>query len=168
LTIFWGNCSLFSVQSLVILAIFWGQFPASGAAEARAHSWFGTWKLNPAKSTANPDSQVKRTTVKIEPWGEGLKVVYDMVGVRGGVTHMEWTGKFDGMDYPVQGVDFVLTHAYRRTGDRSYEITVKVDGSLAATASVVISPDGRTLTSVTTERNPQGRTLQTTSVYEKQ
>ena len=34
--------------------------------------------------------------------GDGIKVVYDMVRPRGGVTHMEWTGKLDGMDYAVQ------------------------------------------------------------------
>src|SRR5687767_5867015 len=78
--------------------------------------WFGTWHLNFAKSTASPGPPpFKRVTVKIEPWENGLKVTYDMVGTRGGITHMEWNGNFDGRDYSVQGVDYVLTNAYTPT-----------------------------------------------------
>src|SRR5215831_5978759 len=84
--------------------------------------WFGTWKLNPAKSTSNSESRFKRVTLKVEPWQDGLKVSYDMVGTRGGVTHMEWTGKFDGRDYPVQGLDYVLTNAYTLVNDHGYQI----------------------------------------------
>jgi hypothetical protein len=86
-----------------------------------------------------------------------------MVGTRGGVAHMEWIGKFDGKDYPVQGVDYVLTNAYTRLNDHAYEIVLKVDGAVAATAKVEVSPDGKTLTTVTTEK-----TVATTSVYRKQ
>ena len=130
--------------------------------------WFGTWQLNVAKSTANPDSRFKRATTKIEPWRDGLKVTYDLVGTRGGVTHMEWTGKFDGMDYPVQGVDYLLTNAYTRIDDRSYRIVIKIDGAVSATATVAVAPDGNTLTTVTTGKNAQGNSLQTTAIYERQ
>jgi N-acetylmuramoyl-L-alanine amidase CwlA len=129
--------------------------------------WFGTWSLNLAKSTADGEARFKRATSKIEAWQDGLKVTYDLVGVRGGVTHMEWTGKFDGKDYAVQGVDYVLTHAYTRVNDRSYQIIIKIDGVVTATATVVISPDGKTLTTLTTGKNAQGNTVQTTSVYER-
>src|SRR6478735_4054667 len=73
--------------------------------------WTGTWRLNPAKSTVNNESRFKRVTLKIEAIGELVRVSYDMVGVRGGVNHLEWTGAFDGKDYPVQGLDYVLTNA---------------------------------------------------------
>src|SRR5213075_222987 len=88
------------------------------AAEAPS-PWFGTWKL-----TTNSD-RFKRVTSKIEPWEDGLKVTYEMVGTRGGVTHLEWRGKFDGRDYPVQGADYVLTNAYTPVNDHSYQIVVK-------------------------------------------
>ncbi len=119
--------------------------------------WFGAWKL------ATNSDRYKRVTSKIEPWGDGLKVTYDMVGTRGGVTHMEWTGKFDGRDYTVQGVDYVLTNAYSLIDDHSYKIVVKVDGAAVATATIEISPDGKKLTTVTTEKNTNS-----TTVYEKQ
>ena len=91
-----------------------------------------------------------------------------MVGTRGGITHMEWTGKFDGRDNAVQGVDYALTNAYTRVDDHSYQIIVKVDGAIAATARATVSPDGKTLTTLTTERNARGQGINTTAVYEKE
>jgi hypothetical protein len=128
--------------------------------------WMGTWKLNPAKSTAAPD-RYKRVITKIEPWQDGLKVTYEMVGTRGGVSYLEWTGKFDGKDYPVEGADYIMTNAYTLLNDHSYQIVVKVEGSPAATARVEVSGDGKTLTTVTTEKNGRGQTISTTAVYER-
>jgi hypothetical protein len=142
-------------------------FPQTPVSQTQG-TWFGTWKLNLSKSTTDPDSQVKRATSKIEPWRDGLKVTYDIVGVRGGITHMEWTGRFDSKDYPVQGVDYVFTNAYTRLSDRSYQITIKVDGVTTATATVEISRDGKTLTTTTTGKNAQGNTANSTAVYERQ
>jgi len=130
-------------------------------------TWFGTWKQDFEKSTTNRDSRYKRVVLQIIPALDGLKVTYDMTGTRGGVTHMEWTGKFDGKDYPVQGVDYVLTNAYTMVSADSYQIVAKLDGVIVATAMVVVSPDGKTLTSVTTEKNARGETLSTTSLYDR-
>ena len=122
-----------------------------------AAPWLGTWKLS------KPDARYKRVITRIEPWEDGIRVTYDMVGTRGGVTHMEWTGKFDGKDYPVEGLDYVLTNAYKLLDDHSYEIVIKVEGSVAATAHVNVSPDGKTLTTVTSQKSGT-----TTTVYDKQ
>jgi hypothetical protein len=141
-------------------------FAASGLGQTPS-PWFGTWALNFDKSSGNPGQRFKKVTTRIEPFGDGLKVIYDAIAVRGGITHMEWTGKFDGTDRAVQGVDYVLTNAYSRVDDHSYRIVVKVDGALAATTDVSLSADGRTLTTSTTEKNVQGRTITTTSVYDR-
>jgi hypothetical protein len=122
-----------------------------------AAPWLGTWKLT------KPDARYKRVITRIEPWEDGIRVTYDMVGTRGGVTHMEWTGKFDGKDYPVEGVDYVLTNAYKLINDHSYEIVIKVEGGVAATARVEVSPDGRTLTTVTSQKSGTS-----TTIYDKQ
>ena len=94
-----------------------------------------------------------------------MKVTYDMVHRRGGITHMEWAGRFDGRDYPVQGVDYVLTNAYRQLSDRSYEIVVSVEGRRAATATSVVSTDGNKLTVDTVETDGRGRTVKSSAVY---
>jgi hypothetical protein len=130
--------------------------------------WFGTWAFNAARSTPSADARFKRMTTTIEPAADGLKVIYDIVGLRGGVTHMEWSGKFDGRDYPVQGVDYVLTNAYTLLGDRRYQIVIKVDGAVAATAVVEISSDGQTLTTLTTQKDSRGQTITTKAVYDRQ
>src|SRR5215510_6687555 len=77
----------------------------------------GTWRLNfdESKFVSGPPPYV-RVSCKIEPWEDGLKVTYDMVGERGGVTHWEWTGKLDGQDYAMQGMEEVITNAYSRIG----------------------------------------------------
>ena len=138
-------------------------------AQGQADSpWFGTWKLNPEKSVGSASaSRYKRVIINIEPVGNGLRVTYDMVGTRGGVTHMEWTGAFDGTDHPVQGVDNAVTNAYTLIDDHSYRIEVKLDGAVAATAIVTITPDGKTLTSVTRERDAHGKEISTTAVYDR-
>jgi hypothetical protein len=125
-------------------------------------SWFGTWRLNPAKSTGLANSPYKRVTQKIAPSPNGLSVIFEMVGVRGGVAHVEWNGSFDGKDYPVQGVDYVMTNAYSRIDDRNYSIVTKHDGQTTSTVKVTVSPDGRTLTAVTTGANGS-----TTAVYDR-
>jgi hypothetical protein len=128
---------------------------------------FGTWELDTSASIQS-STRFKRTTCWIEPWEDGLKVSYDVVGTRGGVIHLEWTGKFDGQDYPVQGADYVLTNAYTRIDARTYAVVIKVDGGQVATARTAVSSDGQTLTTVTTERNAEGQEIQSTVVYEKQ
>jgi hypothetical protein len=106
----------------------------------------GEWHLRFDESTFASRPQYKRVTTKIEPRRDGLKVVYDMVGVRGGVTHWEWMGRVDGRDYALQGVEEVVTNAYVRTADRQYTITTKVNGRVTTTATITISPDGRIMT----------------------
>ena len=91
-----------------------------------------------------------------------------MVRRRGGVTHMEWSGRFDGRDYPVQGVDYVLTNAYTQISDRSYQIVVRVDGREAAVATAVVSADGLRMTVDTVERDARGQQVKRATVYVRQ
>jgi hypothetical protein len=134
-------------------------------AEERA-PWVGTWRLDPVRGTqrATP-SPYTRVTLRIARHGDKMMVVYDMVGTRGGVSHREWIGRFDASDYPMQGVDVVMTNAYRLVDDRTYEIVVKVEGNPVATARATVSPDGSTLTVATRERDARGHTVESTAVY---
>ncbi len=139
---------------------------AAALAAQDAEILFGTWELNTRASESNP-SQYKRTTCWIEPHGDGVRVRYELVGERGGVVRMEWTGRFDGRDYAVQGVDYVLTNAYRWVDEQTYEVVIKVDGAPAARARTTVSPDGDTLTTFTRERLADGREVASTVVYER-
>ena len=95
-------------------------------------------------------------------------MIYDMVGTRGGVTHWEWTGKLDGKDYPLQGVEEVITNAYTRIDDHTYGVAFKVDGRTTATTKIEISADGKTMTVTSSGLNAQGQAVKNTVVYERQ
>ena len=129
--------------------------------------WLGTWQQIPPDRKWFDPWPYQRVTLRIEPWDDGLRVVYDQVRRRGGITHMEWSGRFDGRDYPVQGVDYVLTNAYRQLAERSYEIVVRVDGREAAVATASVSADGSTMTVDTVERASAGQTRKTRAVYRR-
>jgi hypothetical protein len=156
---------LFSVAALAALVFIF--LPVATRSQEPA-PWIGTWNLNAAKSSNRPGSPFKRETLRINPWEDGVKVVYDLVGVRGGITHIEWTGRFDGKDYPLQGVDEVLTNAYRRTCNNAYEIVVKRDGTIVATTLVTISPDGKTLRAETAGKAANGENTNSVAVYDRQ
>jgi hypothetical protein len=129
---------------------------------------FGTWTLNVAKSTYDPGPPpYRRARYMIEPRDDGLKVTYEMVHPRGGLTHLEWTGRLDGRDYRVQGLDDVVTYAYRPMADGSYEVAVKFDGRMTAISRVTLSDDERTMTTTTTGKGARGQQVITRTVYEK-
>lgn len=157
-------------QGLLLLAIVCSGLALPRPVAAQDYTpWLGTWKLNLDKSTYNTGpGPYRRSTFTMETSGEGVKVIYDMVGVRGGLTHLEWTGKFDGKDYDVQGVEEYITYAYNRIDDRTLQIVLKVDGNVVATSRVVLSPDGRSLTTTTTGSGAQGQKVTSTTVYDKQ
>ena len=157
-----------AVITVAVAAVIMGMLVPALAFQARA-PWFGTWQHEiPAPASRFETPAYKKVTTRIEPWQDGVRVTYDMVRTRGGVTHVEWAGRFDGRDYPVQGVDYVLTNAYRVLDDRRYEIVVKVDGQPAATATAVVSPDGGTLTVTTVERDLRGQRRTSTTIYRRE
>src|SRR5437660_12791138 len=60
----------------------------------------GTWKRNEAKSKFAPGA-TKNHTVVYEAAGDNTKVTVDGTDGSGAAVHSEWTGKFNGRDYPV-------------------------------------------------------------------
>jgi hypothetical protein len=148
----------------IVIAVGASVLPAADT----AHLWIGIWRLDLEKSDfGSSPPAFKRATCTIEEWRDGLKVSYDLVGIRGGITHTEWIGRFDGHDYRVQGADAALTNAYTQVDDRTYDIVTKVEGRVQGNARVSISPDGQTMTTRTTIRNPQKGDIQSTTVYRK-
>ncbi|MEP6995403.1 MAG: hypothetical protein ABI968_12830, partial [Acidobacteriota bacterium] len=83
---------------LASLAVFFAGLAVCFAADV----YTGTWKLNEAKSKFGTGS-TKNMTVVYAAAGDMTKVTVDGVDKDGKPTHNEWTGKFDGKDYPVAG-----------------------------------------------------------------
>jgi hypothetical protein len=142
--------------------------PASAQSPEPFAGLLGTWHLNAGASQWNPaPAPYARATWKIEPDGDGVKMTYDLVGTRGGVTHMEWSGRFDSRDYQIQGPDSYVTYAYTPVGGGTFDLVVKAEGNIAASGRLVLSPDGRRLTTQMTSRSARLGKIVPMTVYEK-
>jgi hypothetical protein len=151
----------------VLLIAFLSCVPEAHAQSA-PETWVGTWALNVEKSVYNPGpGPYRRGAMTVEIVGDQVRFAYDLVMQRGGVQHMEWTGRFDGEDYMVQGVDDYVTYAYSPVSDREYQVVTKVDRQIVAISTVTVSADGRTLTTSTGGRNARGDEITNVTVYEK-
>ena len=127
----------------------------------------GTWKLNEAKSKIGAGSP-KNNTVVIEAAGENVKITMDGADATGKPTHSEWTGKFDGKEYPVTGDANSDTRSYKKINDRTVEVSVKKGSKVTVSGRVVVSADGKTRTSHVKGTSPSGEKFETTALYDKQ
>jgi hypothetical protein len=126
----------------------------------------GTWKLNEAKSKFG--GKARNHTVVYEAAGDQTKVTVDGTDESGNAVHSEWTGKFDGKDYPVSGDAASDTRSYRRINKNTLSLTGKKGGKVTLTGRIVVSRDGKTRTVTTTATNAQGKKVTNVAVYDKQ
>jgi hypothetical protein len=127
----------------------------------------GTWKLNEAKSKI-PAGSAKNLTVTYEAAGDSIKGTIDGVDGQGKPTHTEWTGKFDGKDYPVTGDSASDTRAIKQVDDHHYNLTVKKGGKVTMTGKAVIAADGKSRTVTVSATNAAGAKVESVGVYDKQ
>ena len=140
---------------------------AAAVCFAADDAFSGTWKLNEAKSKMAAGA-TKNTTVTYQVTGETIKVTLDGVNADGKATHDEWTGKYDGKDYPVTGNPMTDTRAYKKVNDRTLEATGKKGDKVVLTAKITVSADGKTRKVVATQTGADGKKMTSTAVYEKQ
>src|SRR6266702_4029953 len=100
----------------------------------------GTWKLNEAKSKIAPNAPKNN----------------------------EWTGKFDGKDYPVTGNPNSDMRSYTKIDEHTLEFNVKKGGKITTSGRVVVSAHGKSRTVTTSGTDSQGKKFKSTAVYEKQ
>jgi hypothetical protein len=127
----------------------------------------GTWRLNEAKSKI-PAGSSKNLTVKYEAAGDSMKATIDGVDGQGKPTHTEWTGKFDGKDYPVSGDPTADTRSIKQVDAHNYQLTVKKAGKVTMTGKAVISADGMSRTINVSGKDSMGMKTEASSVYDKQ
>ena len=127
----------------------------------------GTWKLNEAKSKLGPGA-TKNNTVVYEAAGDNVKVTVDGIDSDGKAAHNEWTGKFDGKDYPVTGDPNSDARSYKKVDDHTLEMTVKKGGKVTVTGRIVAAADGKSRTVTTSGTDSKGTKVSSTAVYDKQ
>ena len=129
--------------------------------------FMGTWKLNEAKSKISLGT-LRTTTVVYEAAGDNVKVTTDGTDGDGKPTHSEWTGKFDGKDYPVTGDPATDTRSYKKVDDRTLAFINKKGDKVTISGRGVVSADGKTRTVTLTGADSTGKKFTSTSVYDKQ
>jgi hypothetical protein len=140
---------------------------ASAAVCAAADAHTGTWTLNEAKSKI-PAGSPKNTKVVYEAAGDKVKCTVDGVDGDGKPSHNEWTGKFDGKDYPLAGDPAADTRAYKTVNDHTLALTNKKSGKVTTSGKIVVSADGKSRTLYTTATDAKGKKTSSTFVYDKQ
>jgi hypothetical protein len=134
------------------------------AAETDLTKFMGTWTLNEGKSKLAPGG-VKNTSVTYAASGDSIKITTDGTDKDGKPAHTEWTGKFDGKDYPATGSTQYDSRSYTPASHHSLSMNVKKDGKTVMTGTINLSPDGKTRTVITKGSDPS---MNSTAVYDKQ
>jgi hypothetical protein len=147
---------------LASLAVFFAGLALALAADVN----MGTWKLNEAKSTFTP-GMTKNHTVVYAAVGDMVKITVDGIDKDGKPVHNEWTGKFDGKDYPVVGDPSIDARAYTRVDDHTLTMVLKKGGKAVGTGKVVVAADGKSRTVVNDYADMSGKQMKTTAVFDK-
>jgi hypothetical protein len=127
----------------------------------------GTWKLNEGKSKLVAGT-IKNTSVVYSMDGDNVKCVTDGTGVDGKPMHTEWTGKFDGKDYPLTGDPNSDVRAYTKVNDHTLTLANKKGGKDTTTGKIEVSADGKRRTLTTSGKDSMGMKVTSVSVYDKQ
>ena len=127
----------------------------------------GSWKINEAKSKVTA-GMAKNTTVVYTAVGDSYKCVVDGVDAAGKPSHNEWTGKFDGKDYPVTGDPTTDTRSLKMVKPGHYVLANKKGGKVVVEGTVDFSADLKTRTLVTHATDASGKKMTATAVYERQ
>jgi hypothetical protein len=127
----------------------------------------GTWKLNEAKSKLSPGT-TKNNTVVYEASGDNIKCTIDGVDGQGKPSHLEWTGKFDGKDYPLSGDPNANMRSYKKINAHTTEGITKKDEKVTGKSRIVVSADGKSRTVTTDLTDAAGKKTHSVTVYDKQ
>src|SRR5437879_13803766 len=150
------------VTTLLLVAL------ALNVAAAAADQHSGTWKMNPAKSKYSAGPAPKSTTVKIDSDADNIKLSSEGIDAAGNPTHVEYTAKYDGKDYPITGLPNADTIAIERLDASTIRSTIKKGDQIVMTVTSVISKDGKTRTSTFKGMDDQGQDVNNVIVYNKQ
>jgi hypothetical protein len=127
----------------------------------------GTWKLDEAHSKFSVGSP-KSTSVAYEAAGDDMKVTIEGIGFDGKPTHTEWTGKFDGKDYPATGDANQSMRSYTKVNANTLKFKIKNGDKVILTGTIVIASDGKSRTVTASGINSQGKKVSYLAVYDKQ
>ena len=144
---------------------------AVATAAMAADPWNGTWKLNPAKSTA-PGGRLPHpsSTNIIDIQGETIHLISNQTDSTGKLEHVEYTAKLDGKEYPVSSTPpgpQPYTISLKRINARTREF-VEVIGTFTIKGRDVLSEDGKSFSRIVNSKDAEGRDTSVIQFFEKQ
>jgi hypothetical protein len=127
----------------------------------------GTWKLNESKSKITPGT-LKNTQVVYSSMFGQVKIKADGIDGNGKPSRTEWSGKFDGKDYPVTGDPNSDARSYTKVNERTLTTTNKKNGKVTVKGRIIVSLDGRRRTLILNGTTAKGKPFKNVAVYDKQ
>jgi len=129
-------------------------------------AFLGKWVMDPDHSQFTPGpGPFDRTTI-FEMKNGSLHNLTSTRTANGGITTIEYTAKFDGHDYSIDGTG-LDTVSIKHEDANIIERTGKVRGMPSETCTMKIAPDGKTLT-MTVKGVYNGANYASTQIYRRQ
>jgi hypothetical protein len=155
------------MKTRTILLTLAALFAATVVCFAADDANMGTWKLNEGKSKLAAGA-TKNNTVAYTAAGDSVKVTIDGVDGSGKPIHNEWTGKFDGKDYPVTGDATSDVRSYKKVNARTLDFAAKKGGKVTISGRIAVAADGKSRTVTASGMDAMGMKQTSTAVYDKQ
>ena len=127
----------------------------------------GTWVLAVAKSKYNPGPAPRSQMRTYQAHPDGVKATIRTVNADGHSSDIQYTAKYDSVEYPVLGSVDSDTITLKKLDEFTAEASLGHAGQVIGSAKRVISKDGMTMT-ITYRGTSQGQEVNNVSVYEKQ
>ena len=156
---------LFSFLMTIVLALSFTELILG-----QTDTFLGTWKLNVNKSKFVPGPPRKSETRIVVTGPAGMKVDVDRVNGDGSTQQFEYTSNLDNKTYPITGdgpygADSIAANL---ASPNTIQSTLTKGGKVVATATTVVSADGKVLTITTKGTDAKGKHFTNVSVYDKQ
>jgi hypothetical protein len=127
----------------------------------------GVWKLNEDKSKFS-EGAPKSTMVVYEAVGDSVKITIDGISGDGKPTHTDWTGKFDGKDYPATGDPNSDARSYTKVNAHTLKFKQKSGDKVTLNGTIVAATDGKSRTVTISGTSGDGKKFSATAMYDKQ
>jgi hypothetical protein len=153
-----GICTVF------VLAFFF-----IGSLIAQTDPFLGTWKLNVKKSKFVPGPPRKSETRIVVTGPSGMRVSVDRVNGDDSTQEFEYTTNLDGKSYPItgQGPYGADSISANLTAPNTIQSTLTKNGKVVATATTIVSSNGKVLTITSKGTDVQGKHFSNVGVYDK-
>ena len=129
---------------------------------------FGSWKLNPARSTFSGETPPKSLTLRIEPHAKGEVVTVDRIETDGRATSSSMILYLDAVARPFQDAGCSGTQSSRRVDSQTVEILCTCTSGESTKFVRHLTQQGRELILEITEQRSGGRRFERRLVLEKQ